>query len=281
MNRVVIWGTGQAGNMMRNLLRADVNVVAFCDNNKALHGAEINGVPVVDERELLKISPDLIYIAILNREACVEVSRQIEKLGIQSRIVSVIDYRSQFDIRLAVLRLIAKEVRDRNIPGALAELGVFQGEFAAEMNRFFPERSIYLFDTFEGFDERDLRIEKENSYSRQEQGKFSNTSVDRVYERLPYPARAIFRKGFFPDTSRGVEDQFALVSLDADLYQPIYEGLVFFYPRMTSGGYILLHDYNSTQFRGVGEAVKRFCRDYGIFVVPLCDLHGSAVIVKT
>ncbi len=281
MNRVVIWGTGQGGRMMLNLLRADRHVVAFCDNNKTLHGTAIDGIPVVAERELLEINPDCIYIAILNSDACVQVRTQIEKLGIPARILPVTELRNQFDIRLATLRLIAKEIEDRSIPGAVAELGVYQGEFAAEINRLFPERHIYLFDTFEGFDERDLRFEREKQYARLDQDNFNHTSVDTVYQRLPYPDRAIFRKGYFPDTACGVDETFALVSLDADLYRPMYEGLKFFYPKMTRGGYIILHDYNSSQFRGAGEAVRRFCREHEFFVVPLSDLHGSAVIVKT
>ena len=280
MNRVVIWGTGQGGRMMLNLLRADMTVVAFCDNNRTLHGAVIDGIPVVDERELITINPDGIYIAILNGDACMQVRAQIEKLGIPARVYPITELREQFDIRLAVLRLIAKEIEDCHVPGAVAELGVYRGEFAAELNRLFPERRLYLFDTFEGFDERDIQIEKENHYSRLDQGKFDHTSIEMVYRMLPYPDRVIFRKGYFPETACGVEETFAMVSLDADLYQPMYEGLKFFYSRMTRGGYIILHDYNSSQFRGAGEAVKRFCRESGISVVPLCDLHGSAVIVK-
>ena len=235
IDRVVIWGTGQGGRMMLNLLSADMNVVAFCDNNKTLHGTVIDGIPVVDEQELVKINPDRVYIAILNGDACFEVKTQIEKLGIPARICPVTELRQQFDIRLAVLRLIAKEIEIRRIPGAVAELGVYRGEFAAELNRLFPERRLYLFDTFEGFDERDLRIERENHYSRPDQGKFQHTSMEAVHRMLPYPDRAIFRKGYFPETACGVEDTFALVSLDADLYQPMYEGLKFFLPENDQG----------------------------------------------
>ncbi len=281
MKRVVIWGAGQGGRMMLNLLRADVNVVAFCDNNKKLQGTMICSIPVIDDKQLLKINPECIYIAILNCEVCVLVKEQIEKLGVKSKIVIINELRKQFDVRLAVLKLIAKEINKRNVSGSIAELGVYQGDFAMEMNRLFPKRKIFLFDTFEGFDDRDLQIERENQYSLLEKDKFNNTSADRVYRLLPYPGQAIFRKGYFPHTADGLEEKFALVSLDADLYQPMYEGLKFFYPRMNKGGYIILHDYNNSQFRGAGEAVGQFCKENNIFVVPLCDLHGSAVIVKT
>lgn len=280
MKKVVIWGTGQGGKMMGNLLRADRKVVAYCDNNMELHGRMIDGIPIIDSKQLLQINPDCIYVAILNKEACMEVKAQLEKLGTTSPIIAITEYREQFDLRLATLKLIAKEVYERNIRGAVAELGVYQGEFTAEINRLFPSRKIYLFDTFEGFDERDIKIEEENQFSYAEAGKFNNTSINTVLNSLPYPGQAEIKKGYFPDTGLGLDEQFALVSLDADLYQPLYEGLKFFYPRMNKGGYIIIHDYNNTQFTGAKRAVKQFCEENNIFVVPICDLHGTAVMIK-
>ena len=44
---------------------------------------------------------------------------------------------------------------------------------------------------------------------------------------------------------------------------------------------ILLHDYNNTQFRGCKEAVHQYEAEHGsLLLVPLSDLHGTAVIVK-
>lgn len=179
MKRVVIWGVGQGGKMMLNLLPADMRVVAFFDNNKKLKGNKIYGIPIIDSERLLKVNPDCIYIAILNTEACIQVKEQIEKLEITCKIISISEFREQFDIRLASLRLIAKEIKNRNITGAVAELGVYQGEFAAEINRIFPNRYIYLFDTFEGFDERDIEIE--NKYIFTYIDKFNNKSLNKVY----------------------------------------------------------------------------------------------------
>jgi O-methyltransferase len=280
MKKVVIWGTGQGGIMMRNLLRADMEVVAYCDNNIKLHGTMVDDIPVINPQQLLQIKLDCIFIAILNKEACIQVKSQIEMMEINCKIIVISEYREQFDIRLATVKLIAKEIIERNVDGAVAELGVYQGELAAEINRLFPDRKIYLFDTFEGFDERDIKIEKENQFSYAQIGKFNNTNINMVYKRLPHKEQAIFKKGYFPETTSGLNLRFALVSLDADLYQPIYEGLKFFYPLMNSGGYIIIHDYNNNQFKGVKMAVKQFCSENDIFIVPLCDIHGTAVIIK-
>jgi O-methyltransferase len=68
--------------------------------------------------------------------------------------------------RLSSLELIAYEIYANNIEGNVAELGVFRGDFAKFINISFPDRKLYLFDTFEGFDEKDIEAEyiKKQSY---------------------------------------------------------------------------------------------------------------------
>ena len=74
--------------------------------------------------------------------------------------------RNYFDyIRLATLELVSHEIDRKNLDGSVAELGVYKGKFAKFINQYFPERSLYLFDTFEGFDDRDIATEKENKHS--------------------------------------------------------------------------------------------------------------------
>ena len=62
---------------------------------------------------------------------------------------------------------------------------------------------------------------------------------------------------------------------------PLLSGLEYFYPRLSPGGMILLHDYNNERFQGARQAVEDYekCR-HPLVLVPLCDLHGSAVIVR-
>jgi O-methyltransferase len=71
-----------------------------------------------------------------------------------------------------------------------------------------------------------------------------------------------------------------LVSLDADLYDPIYAGLSFFYPRLVKGGYILIHDFNNDNYKGARRAVEQFCSEQNVNFVPLPDSGGSAIISK-
>lgn len=188
--------------------------------------------------------------------------------------------KNYFDyIRLSTLELVSNEIKRKELEGNVAELGVYKGKFARYINQYFPDKILYLFDTFEGFDGRDIAKEKQRNFSSGEQD-FSNTSVDAVLKLMPFPNKCRPVKGFFPESAKGIDDQFVFVSLDADLYDPIYNGLQFFYSRLVKGGYIFIHDFNNDGYKGSRKAVEQFCLDERVNYVPIPDAGGSAVICK-
>ena len=131
-----------------------------------------------------------------------------------------------------------KELLDEDgiTKGAVAELGVFRGDFAKEINKVFCNNKLYLFDTFEGFAESDCDIELEKEYAQKKRtGYFANTTEQLVLDKMKYPEQCCICKGFFPESAKGVEDEFLFVNLDADLYAPTSAGLEYFYPRMVRG----------------------------------------------
>lgn len=280
MYNVVIFGAGQAGLMIKKLLQGECKVTAFADNNYLNLSDYLDDVPIVSPKVLKELNADKIIISILNKYAAVEIYEQLLDEGInENEILNINEMREFFDIRLATIRLLAKEIIEKGVEGCIAELGVYKGYIAKELNILFKDRKLYLFDTFTGFHENDVEYENELFRSNIKNGKFNDTSIEYVKSIMQYPENIIFCKGYFPDTAKNTEEKFAFVSLDADLYLPTYEGLKFFYPRLSKGGCILLHDYNSTQFRGVKKAVSDYAKDNEINIIPLCDLHGSAVII--
>ena len=182
-------------------------------------------------------------------------------------------------VRHKTLELCSNEIYRFSINGSVAELGVYKGEFASRINLAFPDRNLYLFDTFSGFDARDTGEEKNKSYSSGEQD-FSDTNIQKVMKKMKYPEKCIIMKGYFPDSAVGIEDSFSFVSLDADLYNPILSGLEFFYSRLEKGGYIFVHDFNNSDYKGVREAVMKFCKEKIIGYIPIPDGGGSIVITK-
>ena len=234
--RTGIFGAGQAGLMVMKWLPADFEVVCFLDNDIKKHGTILNHMPVLPVEEALKL--DQIVIAILNREAVEEIREKLIAKNFTGKIFDINDFRGLQDIRLAELRLMAVQIKERNVPGSVAELGVYKGAFAAELNRVFPERKIFLFDTFSGFDSRD----RGNAVPKMD---FSDTSIELVKGILPYPSQAVFIAGRFPDSLtlyQNLPDNYAIISLDADLYNPTLAGLEYFWPRLSTGGAILIPD---------------------------------------
>ncbi|HCS66909.1 MAG TPA: hypothetical protein DIW34_01410 [Oribacterium sp.] len=317
MKRVAIFGAGQAGAMVKTWLPGDTELLCFIDNYKEKQGLCMEGCPVLGPEEALRLQPEEILLAMLNREAAQAVRTQLRESGFRGPCVDLEAFRTIQDVRLSALRLQAREIEERNLPGDVAELGVYQGVFAAEINRLFPRRRLWLFDTFEGFHPRDLDMEAEQTGVRKPRKSFADTTVELVRARLPYPEQARFVKGYFPESLQQLEGdegcfeamrnlhkvekntdkaensskaqrptgthadlRFALVSLDPDLYAPTLAGLQYFYPRLVPGGRILIHDYTSCQFEGVKKAVDQYCRAQGLFVLPLMDLHGTAVLLK-
>lgn len=188
--------------------------------------------------------------------------------------------RNYFDyIRLSTLELVSHEIAKRNLNGNVAELGVYKGKFARYINQYFPESSLYLFDTFQGFDSRDIAGEERHKYSSGEQD-FSDTSVESVLKQMPHPDKCIPVKGFFPESAQNLDVSFSFVSIDADLYEPIYKGLVYFYPRLEQGGYIFVHDFNNDNYKGSRSAVEQFCKEQKLNFLPLPDSGGTAIIMK-
>ncbi len=188
--------------------------------------------------------------------------------------------KNYFDyIRISTLELVSNEINIKGLKGNVAELGVYKGKFAKYINQYFPDRTLYLFDTFSGFDNRNISIEKRENFSAGNQN-FSDTSLNAVIGIMPYPENCKPVVEFFPESTAGIDDNFVFISLDADLYEPIYSGLDFFYPRLVKGGYIFIHDFNNDQYKGSRKAVEEFCLLHKIGYLPIPDSGGTAIISK-
>lgn len=182
--------------------------------------------------------------------------------------------------RLTAFILNIKQVLADGVAGDFAELGVWRGNTAAVLAHYaaLAGRQTILFDTFEGFDRKDL-----NGIDRQKGVEFQNTSLELTASVIGERTGVKFVKGYFPDT---VTDEFraqrfAVVSLDCDLYVPMKNGLEFFYPRMEQGAIFLLHDYSSGSWEGAKRAIDEFCAATGEYLILMPDKSGSAFIRKS
>lgn len=193
-------------------------------------------------------------------------------------------YMSDY-FRYRTFEFAAEQIIEENIEGDLAEVGVFRGSFSTLINEKFPKRKLLLFDTFEGFGQEELKRETALGRCDKKFASFhASTSAEKVLRGFTYPEQCIMRKGFFPGTVTDEDRsrQYAFVSVDVDFEDSIYESICFFYPRLSNGGMMFIHDYNSSFLGGVKDSVKRYEVEKQIRLkkVPLADRAGTLVIVK-
>ena len=182
----------------------------------------------------------------------------------------------------------AERLKRMGVKGAYAELGVYKGESARILHAMDPERTFYLFDTFEGFTGRDLEKETGEAATYTTRN-FADTSLEKVRRYINGNENIIFCPGYFPDSARlffaesaevkGKPPAFSLVNIDADLYNPTKAGLEYFYPLLSPGGVIIIHDYTN-KWEGVKNAVDEFCQTIPEWPVELPDVDGTVMIVK-
>lgn len=160
--------------------------------------------------------------------------------------------------------------RTFKVPGDIAEVGVFKGGSAKIICAAKGDKSLHLFDTFEGLP----KVEDIDMVYPFYEGKFA-ASYESVKEYLKDNSNVFFYKGIFPGTSEPVKDKtFSMVNLDVDTYESTKMCLEFFYSRMTPGGVILSHDYVTAP--GVKKAFDDFFEHKR---EPVLETAGSQCIV--
>jgi O-methyltransferase len=163
------------------------------------------------------------------------------------------------------------------IEGAFVECGVWRGGSSLAVVRTLlsmgvTDRDIYLFDTFEympspGPEDVDLLGVPAAEYHEQFN---SGAAYDPVYDFLPYETvqdlfrqsgypfeRCHFVKGLVEETiPEEAPDKVALLRLDTDYYASTVHELDYLYPRIPSGGVLLIDDYG--HFLGCRQAVDEY-----------------------
>lgn len=185
--------------------------------------------------------------------------------------------------RYRTFEFVAEEIREREVAGDVAEVGVAWGTFSKLINAAFYDRNLYMFDTFDSFDREEFDNDLSTATNKEDfYDDYRNIGVERVLEIMPYKDKCKIRQGLFPNTAVGLEDHtYAFVSIDVDLEKSIYNSLVYFYPRLNPGGFLFVHDYRCHNLEGVKRAVRRYEEEHGTFYkVPIADRSGTLIITK-
>lgn len=295
--KFAIYPYGSDGKLVTSILKEKYNINPAYIFDNYLSGKEKNIFPI-SAIQKLDMENVIILLSSTNESVYSDLRYELMNYVKINQFIDVFSDSMFFDPevlfdkpkyvtnpRFAALESTAKEIYKNNIEGSTAECGVYKGYFSNMISRFFPDRKLYLFDTFEGFDSRDIAVERESHYSDegpQWESFLNDSSVEIALNNIGYRYNAIVRKGWFPETTVDLEDeQFAFVSLDTDVYNPIYAGLDFFYPRMSPGGVIFIHDFRIWDNKGVPTAVMNYCKKNKVSYVTIPDeVWTTAVIQK-
>lgn len=259
---IIMFGAGASARILYDEIAQTGKVVAFADNDMGKWGKSLFGAPICNPEKCLN---ELKYDRVVISAFCglEDIRNQCIALGVPPEKIVTSYFESSKESRKVFLKNLAPILNEQEQEADVAEAGVYQGGFSKWINYYFPNRTLHLFDTFEGFDPRDLAIEQEHAFSSEEAGHFRETSVDLVMAQMPYPEQCKIHKGYFPDTAVGLDRKFCFVNLDLDLYLPLYRGLHFFKDKMTDSGIILVHDYFSSGYKGAQAAVETFLSESG------------------
>ncbi|QHY95829.1 Demethyldecarbamoylnovobiocin O-methyltransferase [Streptomyces sp. S4.7] len=181
--------------------------------------------------------------------------------------------------RLNAFILATRHVVRHNIPGDIVECGVWRGGSMQACARTLlalgeTDRGLHLFDTFEGMPPPTAEDLRRDGKSAEDllaaQGRdrpiwavASLEDVQAGFGDVPYPGERVnYVQGLVEDTvPQQAPEQISILRLDTDWYASTKHELEFLYPRLVSGGVLLIDDYGYWQ--GSRQAVDEFLEKTG------------------
>ncbi|MFE5845686.1 TylF/MycF/NovP-related O-methyltransferase [Streptomyces niveus] len=181
--------------------------------------------------------------------------------------------------RLNAFILATRHVVRHNIPGDIVECGVWRGGSMQACAKALlalgeSDRDLHLFDTFEGMPPPTAEDLRRDGKSAEDllaaQGKdrpiwaiASLEDVQAGFEQVPYPGERVhYVQGMVEDTvPQQAPEKISILRLDTDWYASTKHELEFLYPRLVSGGVLLIDDYGYWQ--GSRQAVDEFLEKTG------------------
>ena len=165
-----------------------------------------------------------------------------------------------------------------NIPGDTAECGVYKGSSSYLICRINASNTLHkkthhMFDSFEGISNPTIEDGKH-----WKKGDLS-TAEDVVSNNLVQLDNFRIYKGWIPNKFQEIETlRFSFVHIDVDLYQPTYDSIAFFYPRMNNDGILVCDDYGFTSCPGATKAVDQFLFDKPEKMISMSG--GGGLMIK-
>ena len=154
---------------------------------------------------------------------------------------------------------------DRQIPGAVAELGCNKGVTAALLQSVLrahrPNTQLHVYDSFEGLPQG--TAEDPPAYQTAGAMCCSPDDVRDTFQKLDLPEPTI-HKGWFASMQGEVPSQLSFAHVDGDLYASITDALELIYDRLAPGAICVVDDVTSPDLprHGIFPGAFDACRDF-------------------
>lgn len=171
-------------------------------------------------------------------------------------------------------------IKTLEVPGDIAELGVFRGLGLFTWANFLETycigdrtKVVYGFENWKGFVEINDEDGKNHDQTHKEVGGFSPEkyyqeikSAIEIFDSdrfIPWKPRIRLINGNIENTvpqfvRENLGVRFSLIHFDCDLYKPTKEALEALWPRLSRGGVILFDEYSIKEWPGETKAVDEF-----------------------
>jgi O-methyltransferase len=168
------------------------------------------------------------------------------------------------------------------LPGDFVECGVNTGIFSLAVCEYVDlnslDKSFYLFDTFSGIPAAQM-----SPHERAARSDFNSRVYPECYElacrNFAEFRRAVLVRGTVPETLASVAiEKVAYLSIDMNIAYPERKAIEHFWPKLSSGAFVLLDDYGWQGYEEQMEAMDDFARSQRVEILALPT--GQGLMIK-
>lgn len=193
--------------------------------------------------------------------------QELDRLGLELR-----ERRYSMVMESEFQTIIRHQEKIQKVPGDVIECGCWKGGFSIFMANAFPTKTIWVADSFEGFQPTETARYKYDherhvpGYNLGTPGTDDDFTLERVQQRFEEyglsDSRIEFLKGFVKDSlpTAGIK-KLSLLRIDVDAYSATKEVLDELYDKVQPGGYIIFDD--SCLYECI-DAMKDFFKERGL-----------------
>lgn len=169
----------------------------------------------------------------------------------------------------------------KNINGDFVECGVNKGGLSRGIIEYIEfqdlNKTFYLLDTFQGYDENFLSNEEKNIGLRDQYSMYVDCYDEVVNTFKDFNVRII--KGSVPDTLIQCDaESISYLSIDMNCVLPEIEAIKYFWNKITIGGVIVLDDYGFPNHINQKNAHDKLANELGYNIITLPT--GQGIIIK-